>query len=472
MSVAGQRVSPSIPSSSAAEEAGRAEVPLTLAEPAPRALGTLDQLGLWGNLGVSLLGFSGALVVLQPGGPGTPRMSFTAALFAVVLGTLLGTAAVAVAGLVGTRTGAPAMVLLRGVFGARPSSVPTVLNVTQMVGWGAFELVTIAAAAGQILSGVPQWLLILIGGTASTLLALRPLGSVRVLRRYVSVLVVLSLAYLFFELLHSAPAGRLSGGGWSGFAVGVDSALAVAVSWVPMAADYARHSRSGRATLSGTMIGYAVAQVACYTIGLLALLTVSADADHLFAVFIAVPLGTAVFGVLVVRELDQSFANVYSTTVSVQNLRPGWDRRLVSLAVGALVTVLALAVNLDDYASFLSLIGSVFVPMFAVLVVDYFAFRGEACWDLSAWAPARWLMFLPWAVGFAVYQLINPGQVGWWTSAWSDLAGALRFRPQPWMSASLLSFAVAGALTAMIDLIVRPGRRARIPAAAPTGAIQ
>jgi purine-cytosine permease-like protein len=343
--------------------------------------------------------------------------------------------------------------------------VPTVLNVTQMVGWGAFELVTIAAAAGQILSGPPQWVLVLIGGTASTLLALRPLGAVRVLRRYVSVLVVLALAYLFIQLLHAAPAGRLSGGGWSGFAVGVDSTLAVAVSWVPMAADYARHSRSGRATLTGTMIGYGVAQVACYALGLLALLTVSLDADKMFATFLAVPLGTAVFGVLVVRELDQSFANVYSTTVSVQNLRPSWDRRLVSVAVGVLVTVVALAVNLYDYASFLSLIGSVFVPMFAVLVVDYFGFSGSTRWDLSAGAPARWPMFLPWAAGFAVYQLINPGQVGWWTSAWSDLAAAIGFSPQPWMSASLFSFTVAAAVTALIDLIGPAARGSRIPTA-------
>lgn len=457
--------------SSRSRDPGRAEVPGTLLEPAPRTLGTLDQVGLWGNLGVSLLGFTGALVVLQPGGPGSARMSIGAALFAVILGTTLGTAAIALAGLVGTRTRAPAMVLLRGVFGARPSFVPTVLNITQMVGWGAFELVTIAAAAGQIVSGVPRWVLILLGGTVSTLLALHPLGAVRILRRYVSALVVLSLVYLAVQMIQSAPEGRLSGGGWSGFAIGVDSALAVAVSWVPMAADFARHSRSGKATVSGILTGYAVAQVACYALGLLTLLTVSPDTDLMFAAFLAVPLGAAVFAVLVVRELDQSFANVYSTTVSVQNLRPAWDRRPVSLAVGGLVTVLALAVDLGDYASFLSLIGSVFVPMFAVLVVDYFGFGGTR-WDLSTSAPARWFMFLPWAAGFAIYQLINPGQVAWWASIWSDLGATIGFHPQPWMSASLFAFVGAAALTALVDLLVPPVRSARAPAPAQTGAAQ
>ena len=123
------------------------EVPRTLAEPVPQALSLLDQFGLWGNLGVSLLGFTGAIFVLQPGGAGTPELSMAAALTAIVVGTVLGTLPVALAGLPGTRTGAPAMVLLRGLFGARLSYLPTVLNILQCVGWGVFELVTIATAA-------------------------------------------------------------------------------------------------------------------------------------------------------------------------------------------------------------------------------------------------------------------------------------------------------------------------------------
>jgi len=94
----------------------RSEVARTLAEPVPQALSLLDQFGLWGNLGVSLLGFTGAIFVLQPG---TPELSLAAALAAIVAGTLLGTVPVALAGLPGARTGGPAMVLLRGLFGAR-----------------------------------------------------------------------------------------------------------------------------------------------------------------------------------------------------------------------------------------------------------------------------------------------------------------------------------------------------------------
>ncbi len=50
------------------------EVAPRLAEPVPQPLNLLDQFGLWGNLGVSLLGLTGAIFVLQPGGTGTPEL--------------------------------------------------------------------------------------------------------------------------------------------------------------------------------------------------------------------------------------------------------------------------------------------------------------------------------------------------------------------------------------------------------------
>jgi putative hydroxymethylpyrimidine transporter CytX len=430
------------------------EVPPTLVGPTPRVLGVFDQLGLWGNLGVSLLGFTGAAVVLQPGGPGTPRLSLLAAILATVVGTALGAAAIGASAIPGARTGAPAMVLLRGLLGGRVSYLPTVLNIVQMVGWGTFELVTIATAAATVLPAVPQWGYVVAGGVITTLLSLYPLGSVRVLRRYVTVAVLIALAYLFFQLLRH-PLPPVTEGTWSGFSVGVDTTVAVAVSWVPMAADYARHSRSAKAAFSGAFFGYGLTQIACYALGLLALVTVAVDENYVFAAFIAVPLGGLAFAILAVREMDQSFANVYSATVSTQNLRPRWDRRVISVTVGVLITLLALAVDIYGYASFLSLIGSVFVPLFAVLAVDYFCFSGRRGWDLTQDSKSRWVMLMPWLLGFVTYQLIYPGQVGWWASAWGELAQAIGFTARPWMSASIFSFAAAAVLTLLVGGVSR-----------------
>ncbi|NHN57354.1 allantoin permease [Calidifontibacter sp. DB0510] len=431
------------------------EAPTTLREKAPRTLGFFDQMGMWGNLGISLLGFTGAITVWQPTEDPKRALSLGAALLATVVGTLIGTAAVALAGVPGARTGQPAMVLLRGLFGTRLSWLPSVLNIFQLIGWGVFELVTIAAAMHQMWPSVPTALVVIIAGVVSTLLALYPLRWIKVLRRYVTILVVITLAYLGIRLGTHLPS--VPGGGWDGFSIAVDYTIAVSVSWVPVVADYARHSRSPRAGFWGTFIGYAVTQIACYTVGLLALVTMGGDTGKVFAAFLAVPLGTVCFFVLTARETDQSFVNVYSTTVSAQNLRPGWDRRPMAVVIGLVVTLLALAVNIDNYASFLSLIGSVFVPLTAVLLVDYFIFGGKQRWDLGEDAPSRPWMLLPWLVGIAAYQLVYPGEVAGWATFWTNAAGWLHIPQNQWMSASVISFVIAGLVTMLVEVV--GGRR-------------
>jgi nucleobase:cation symporter-1, NCS1 family len=424
---------------------GRSEAPRTLAEPVPQALSFADQLGLWGNLGVSLLGFTGALFVLQPGGTGTPRLSLLAATIALVLGTILGTLGVAVSGLPGVRTGAPAMVLLRGLFGARLSYLPTAINMLQLLGWGVFELVTIATAAHTIAPALPRWSFVLIAGVITALLTLYPLGSIRVLRRYAVMVVAAVLVYLLVQLARH-PLPPLTHGSWSGFWPATDTVVAVAISFAPMAADYMRHSRSARSAFAGAMIGYSVTQLLCYVIGLLALVTVARDPNDIYGAFIALPLGTVAFAILAARELDQSFADIYSTAVSTQNLRPLWDRRILAVLITGLATALALLLNIGDYENFLTLLGSVFVPMFAVLAVDFYLLsRGR--WDVSATARSRWLMLVPWAAGFVTYQFINPGYLSWWVSAWDWVRRLVGFTPASWMSASVCSFAVAALFT-------------------------
>lgn len=436
-------------SSRRATAAVRSEVPATLAEPVPQPLGLLDQLGLWGNLGVSLLGFTGAIFVLQPNGTGTPELSLAAALGAIVLGTILGTLAVAASGVPGAATGSPAMVLLRGLLGARLSYVPTLLNILQCIGWGIFELVTISTAAHLLAPSMPRWSFVLIGGVVTTGLTMRPLGFVRVLRRYVTVVVAVVLVYLFVELVrHRLPA--FTAGTWQGFWPATDTTVGAAISFAPLAADYTRHSRSPRTAFVGTFTGYTVTQVACYVIGLIALVTVAKSPTDIYGAFIAVPLGTLAFSVLAIREIDQAFADVYSTAVSVQNLRPLADRRVLAAVIGALSTGLALLLNIGDYENFLVLIGSVFVPMFGVFVTDYFVVsRGR--WDLTTSSPTRWRMLVPWALGFVTYQFINPGYVSWWASAWTAIANGVGFRAESWMSASICSFAVAAAATVAVE---------------------
>jgi putative hydroxymethylpyrimidine transporter CytX len=428
------------------------EVAPTLAGPTPKVLGFTDQGALWANLGVSLLGFVGAFTVLQP--PNQPQLSIVAAIVATVVGTVLGSVMVGLSAIPGVRTNAPAMVVLRGLFGGRLSYLPTLLNVLQLVGWGTFELIVITQGAQALFHGGPKWLFVLIAGAVTTTMTIRPLGSVRVLRRYVTIAVAIAMVYLFVQILRH-PLPDMTHGSWHGFWAGSDAALAVAVSWIPVASDYSRHSRSTGAAFGAAAVGYSVTQIFCYVIGLIALANVSGDAAQSFQPFLAVPLGFLFFAVLVLREVDQSFTNVYSTGVSVQNLFPKADRRVLTVGVGVVTTVLALVLNINNYVNFLTLIGSVFVPMFGVLAADYFVAGRSKHWDVSVTAKSRWGMLVAWLVGLAVYQLINPGAVGAWSDMWSKFGAWLHFTPASWMSASLLSFLAAGIVAYAGDLLAR-----------------
>src|SRR6202034_2864335 len=182
------------------------------------------------------------------------------------------------------------------------------------------------------------------------------------------------------------------------FWAATDTVVAVAISFAPLAADYTRHSRSPRAAFAGALGGYGVTHVLCYVIGLLALVTAAhGNSSHIFGAFIALPAGSLGFAILAARELDQSFADVYSTAISLQNLRPLWDRRILAGLITALVTAGALWLNIADYENFLTLLGSVFVPMSAVLIADYFADYlavPRRQWDLSGADRYSWSMLL------------------------------------------------------------------------------
>src|SRR5512144_35236 len=422
------------------------EAPLTLAEPAAKALGFVDQLALGGNLGISLLLPGAAAFVVQPFR--FPALSIAAALAATVVGAVLGSTVLGLSAVPGARLGVPAMVLLRGLFGRRGSAVPTVLNLLQCLGWATFEVVVIGESAARLTSEVLRPLYVVLAGVAATGMALRPLRVVRTLRRYAAWLVLAATAYLLIAVLRE-PLPPLAAGSWRGFWPAADVVVAMAVSWAPLAADYSRHSRTGAAAFGGALVGYAAAAIAYFGLGVLALATIVGTGDDVLASLLAVPAGAVALAILAVDEVDEAFANVYSTAVSAQNLAPRVDRRVLAVVTGGLAVALALVADIMAYESFLLLIGSVFVPLFAVALVDFFLVR-RGRWDVSESARGRWPLVLPWAAGFAAYQLVNPGTVGWWSRWWTDAAQAVRFAPQAWMSASLLSFAVAGLLTLLV----------------------
>ncbi len=442
--------------SSTRPSAARRDAPLTLAERPPRTLGLRDSLGLWGNLGISLLLPVAAVFVVLPDG------SLGTSLAAIVVGALIGGTLLGLAAAAGAREQVPAMVLLRGLLGRRSSYLPTALNLVQCIGWATFEIVIIAEAASRVLDA-PRWPFALAAGVLATAMALRPLGVVRVLARYAVWAALAALAYLFVQVL-AEPLPPISGGGATSFWTAADIVIALPISWLPLAADYTRHARSARSAGVGAGLGYGLATVVMFTLGVLALAAYGSSGLDVVDALLAVPLGALAVLVLVAVELDEAFANLYSTAVSAQNVVARADRRVLALAVGTAATVLALTFDIAAYEPFLFLIGAVFVPLAGVFVVAYWLLPRGA-WDTSDSAPARPALLLPWAAGFVAYQLTLPtyltgpgaGWTAWWTARQTDLG----IDPANGWSASLVSLTVAVLLTGAVQLpaAVRGRRR-------------
>ncbi|MCW2605332.1 MAG: Permease for cytosine/purines uracil thiamine allantoin, partial [Frankiales bacterium] len=166
-----------------------AEAPVVLAEPATATQGLRDVGGLWLNLGLSLLLPVAAAFVVLAGRP------LGVTLLAIAVGAVLGGLLLGATAAPGARERVPAMVLLRGLLGRRASWLPTALNVVQCLGWATFEVVVIAEAASRALDA-PRWPFVLLAGAVATLMALRPLGAVRVLARYAFWAALACVAYL------------------------------------------------------------------------------------------------------------------------------------------------------------------------------------------------------------------------------------------------------------------------------------
>ena len=421
------------------------DAPLTLEESTVASLGLKDALGLWGNLGISLLLPVAASYVVLAARP----LSVT--LLAIVVGACIGSVLLGLGAVPGARERVPAMVLLRGVLGRHASALPTVLNLIQCVGWATFEILIIAEAAARAL-GTPRWPFVIAAGAVATAMALRPVGAMRVLARYAVWLALAAVVYLFVRVL-SHPLPPLRGGGATSFWAAVDIVIALPVSWFPLAADYTRHVRSGRAAFTGSAVGYGAATIAFFTLGVLALASYGAEGLDVIGALVAVPFGAMSVLVLVVVEVDEAFANIYSTAMSAQNLVSRLDRRILAGGVGALATVLALSFDITAYEAFLFLIGAVFVPLVGVFVVAYYLLPRER-WDVSDTAPTRPAMLLAWAAGFVAYQLTLPtyfnGVGAGWTAWWSARQHDLNIDPANGWSASLVSLAVAAVLTAVL----------------------
>ncbi len=398
-----------------------------------RVLGFFDYFVLWADLGVGLL-------VLLAGTALVPGLGFWEAIAAILVGTLIGNVMLGLAGVVGSDNAIPSMVSLRPAFGQRGSYLPSLINVVQLVGWGAFELVIMAQASARLTQSIfgassyPFW--VIFWGIVVTVFALG--GPLVVVRQWLEKagiwIVLVTGAWMIIYVVTHANFGALvsrHGDGSLSFAQGIDLVVAMPISWLPLIADFNRFAKTSRSSFWGTVSGFAVSNVLFYALGVLLILVL--PGSDLIGSIMTIAFGTAGLALLLGDETDNAFADVYSGAISIKNVLPTLSTRLLVSSIGGVCLAIALIVDLTSFQGFLYLVGSLFTPLFGVLFADYFILKrrryaSEQLYPEDGQGRSRTginpVALLAWGCGIATY-LAETTYVGWLGGTLPSLAVSL-----------------------------------------------
>lgn len=370
--------------------------------PKHRILGGFDYFILWSSLGVGLLVFSAGSFLSE-----TP---FYHALLAIIIGSIAGSVLLSMAGKIGSDHAVPSLIGIRPAFGLYGSYLAAVLNIIQLIGWTTFEILILSKAAEQLTNIHVTFVWNIIFGVIITLLGIfGPLFLVKQwLSKFAIWIVYASSAIILVTLLLQDLPNVMSGEGKDmSFFVALDIVIAMPISWMPLVSDYNRFAKRSKGAFIGTLIGFSITNIIFYVGGLLF------GVGDISSIIISIQgiLFGFILLVMIVDEIDNAFADIYSAAVSSQNIFHNLNQRHLIIGFSSVSTILAIFVSIEGYEQFLFLIGALFIPLFGVLLTDYFVIkRGKYQNDMmygNKIIKIGYPAIVAWAIGALLYYLLS-----------------------------------------------------------------
>ena len=371
-----------------------------------KVLGGLDYFILWSSLGVGLLVLSAGSFLSQA--------SFLDAIFAIIVGSIIGSILLALAGKIGSDHGIPSLITMRPAFGIRGSYLPAILNILQLIGWTTFEIMIMARAANMLTgSTVPYYFWVAIFGVLVALLGIA--GPLNIARQWIGKFAVWiaygTSAIIIINLINSADITALisSPGQGLSFFSALDLVIAMPVSWMPLVADYNRFSRKSKNALWATFVGFTMTNILFYFGGIL---LGTSDIFEIVAAIQAMFFGFLML-LLIVDEADNAFADIYSASVSTQDIFPKISQKYLIVGFTSLSAILAMIVSIEEYEVFLLLIGAIFVPLFGVVLTDYYVVKRQKYTEHMLYIRQNRLgiglpAIIAWALGALLNYILSP----------------------------------------------------------------
>ena len=369
-------------------------------------------------------------------------LGFAKGLAAILTGHVIGCVMMFLAGIIGGRTRRSAMETTKMSFGKRGGVFFAALNVLQLVGWTAIMIYDGADATKSLFGGSSRGLLsgsflwcLVIGGLILLWIAVGITNLGIINKISMSALFILSIVLSVIIFRGGAGSAAPAAGDAISFGSAVELAAAMPLSWLPLISDYTREAEKPVAATAASVITYGLISVWMYVIGMGS--AIYTGESNIANVLAAAGLGAAALVILILSTVTTTFLDAWSAGISAESLtesseaapdgagetapegrkaapddaeqtapdsakkRFRFDGRKTAFAVTILGMVLAALFNMDDITPFLYLIGSVFAPMIAVQIADYFILKQdhfeEKCSVRS---------MLVWAAGFVLYRLL------------------------------------------------------------------
>lgn len=327
-------------------------------------------------------------------------LGFGKAMAAILLGHLIGGIMMFAAGMIGAKERRSAMETVKMSFGEKGSLLFAILNVLQLIGWTSIMIYDGALAADGLLhTGLWIWALVI--GALIILwivIGLTNLGKLNTIA--MTALFILSLILFKVIFFGTAVAGPIVDDGSLTFGAAVELAVAMPLSWLPLISDYTREAEKPFAATLVSVLTYSVVSIFMYMIGMgAAIFTGEYDIAQ-----IMVKTGLGVVGLLIIvfSTVTTTFLDAYSAGVSSVSISSKIKGKWAAVVVTIIGTVAAMLYPMDNITNFLYLIGSVFAPMIAVQIADYFILKKAD----AAEKEFQWTNLLIWLIGFIAYRLL------------------------------------------------------------------
>lgn len=325
-------------------------------------------------------------------------LGFGKAMAAIIIGHIIGCTLLFLSGVIGGKSRLSAMETVKSSFGERGGRFFAFMNVLQLVGWTAIMIYDGALAANGIFAaGNAVWCAV-IGALILVwiLVGITNLGKINTVAMAALFILTLILCKVIFfggGVMSDAVEDGMT------FGAAVELAVAMPLSWLPLISDYTREAEKPVKATAASAIVYFLVSCWMYIIGMgAALFTGESD---IALIMLKAGLGIAGLVIVIFSTVTTTFLDAYSAGISGESIMPKLNGKHAAVAVTVIGTVAAMLFPMDDITDFLYLIGSVFAPMIAVQLADYFILhrdrRGAALDVRNA---------VIWAIGFVVYRLL------------------------------------------------------------------